>query len=431
MLGVHENSVLVPRRPCRATRGTRCREQRDRSRTGRGDRVLRLGPGALVTAAFVGPGTVATCTVAGATHGYTLLWALAFSLGATLVLQDMAARLGAGARLGLGEALVRRTDHPWWARGLLAGLILLALVVGNGAYEAGNLAGAALGLEALWGRPISTSSTVLIVVAAATVMFIAGGLRRLQSLLVWLVLCMSVLFSVVFVATGPNLSRIAQGLMPGVSSETLTLTLALIGTTVVPYNLFLHAAAARHHRFEGGVTEARREAALSVGLGGLVSLSILGTAAQLFQHESASVADLIASLESTFGGWARVVVGGGLFAAGLTSSLTAPMAGALVAGELLSDESGPVGLKAVGLMILGAGAAVAVSGFDLMFVIVAAQAANGVLLPLVVGFLVMTMNRRNLLGRAANGWVSNLLGVFAFAVSLGLGIRLMAKALGV
>ncbi|MGK7311468.1 MAG: divalent metal cation transporter, partial [Candidatus Longimicrobiales bacterium M2_2A_002] len=66
---------------------------------------FRIGPGAVVAAAFIGPGTVTTATLAGAGYGYTLLWALTFSLLATLVLQEMAARLGLVTGEGLGEAV--------------------------------------------------------------------------------------------------------------------------------------------------------------------------------------------------------------------------------------------------------------------------------------------------------------------------------------
>ncbi len=70
-------------------------------------RLRNLGPGLLVAAAFIGPGTVTTATVAGARFGYALLWALAFSVVATIVLQEMSARLGLVTREGLGEVRCR------------------------------------------------------------------------------------------------------------------------------------------------------------------------------------------------------------------------------------------------------------------------------------------------------------------------------------
>jgi len=71
-------------------------------------RGRRMGPGAIVAAAFIGPGTVTTATLAGAQFGYSLLWALTFSVLATVIFQEMAARLGLVTRAGLGEAIRNR-----------------------------------------------------------------------------------------------------------------------------------------------------------------------------------------------------------------------------------------------------------------------------------------------------------------------------------
>ncbi|MEL7285716.1 MAG: divalent metal cation transporter, partial [Pseudomonadota bacterium] len=73
---------------------------------------IDLGPGVLVAAAFIGPGTVTACTLAGSNFGYALIWALLFATVSTIILQDMAARLGAGAKLGLGEALMQTANRP-------------------------------------------------------------------------------------------------------------------------------------------------------------------------------------------------------------------------------------------------------------------------------------------------------------------------------
>ena len=67
--------------------------------------MRKFGPGLLVTAAFIGPGTITTASIAGAHFGLALFWALLFSVATTMILQEMAARLGIVARLGLAEAL--------------------------------------------------------------------------------------------------------------------------------------------------------------------------------------------------------------------------------------------------------------------------------------------------------------------------------------
>ena len=106
-----------------------------------------LGPGFLVTAAFIGPGTILTASRAGAEFGLSLLWALLFSLGMTFVLQEMALRLGLVKRLALTTILRDAVAQPLFKWGLLV-LVGLAIVVGNSAYEGGNLTGAAAGAAA-------------------------------------------------------------------------------------------------------------------------------------------------------------------------------------------------------------------------------------------------------------------------------------------
>ena len=99
----------------------------------------------MVAAAFIGPGTVTTATFAGSSYGFTLLWAVLFSVVSTLVLQEMTARLGVIAQKGLGQALRNKVTHPA-LKFMLSLLVLSAILVGNAAYEAGNISGAVLGL---------------------------------------------------------------------------------------------------------------------------------------------------------------------------------------------------------------------------------------------------------------------------------------------
>jgi len=111
-----------------------------------------IGPGPLVAAAFIGPGTVTLCTLAGVNFGFALLWAMVLSIVATVVLQEMSARLGVIAQKGLSEIIRTEISNPLF-KGLAILLILSAIVIGNAAYEAGNISGGVLGLEAVFGNP--------------------------------------------------------------------------------------------------------------------------------------------------------------------------------------------------------------------------------------------------------------------------------------
>jgi manganese transport protein len=73
--------------------------------------LKNIGPGTLVAAAFIGPGTVTVCTIAGVEFDFTLLWAMALSIVATIVLQEMAARLGIVTQKGLAETITAEISN--------------------------------------------------------------------------------------------------------------------------------------------------------------------------------------------------------------------------------------------------------------------------------------------------------------------------------
>ena len=120
-----------------------------------------IGPGTLVAAAFIGPGTVTICTIAGVNFGFNLLWAMLLSVIATVVLQEMAARLGVISQKGLSEVIREEIKIPF-VKHFVTLLILGAIVVGNAAYEAGNISGGILGLETIFGKSLLNMGSKLL-----------------------------------------------------------------------------------------------------------------------------------------------------------------------------------------------------------------------------------------------------------------------------
>ncbi len=399
-------------------------------------RLRAIGPGALTAAAFIGPGTVTTATVAGARYGYALVWALIFATLAAIILQEMAARLGVAGRLGLGEAITRAAGAgavKWAAMAL----IIAALFIGNAAYEGGNIAGAVLGVQAA--IPDASREIVAATIAAlAAIVLFFGGYRIIERVLIGAVLLMTVAFASALIMVGPDWTMLARGaFLPSIPPGALAVAVGLIGTTIVPYNLFLHAAAARK-RWESadGLADARFDARLSIGLGGVVSILVLSTAAaSLFGAglEIASAADMARQLEPAFGAGAVWLLGVGLFAAGLSSAITAPLATGFAAAELFGFESDPKAAKfrMVAGAVLLIGAIVAITGARPVEIILLAQFANGLLLPIVAGFLLFAANRRALLGKYVNGALANIAGGIVLLITGGLGLRAILRAAGV
>ncbi len=398
------------------------------------------GPGVLVAAAFIGPGTVTVCTVAGATYGYGLLWALVLSIIATIVLQEMAARIGLISGSGLAKVIRDFTKNKI-ARILSIGLILSAIAIGNGAYEAGNISGGVLGLEALGvsgginiGGVALNYWSILIGILAGILLFI-GSYKLLEKILVALVIVMSLAFVITAIVTKPHILGILKGsLIPQIPEGSLLTIIALVGTTVVPYNLFLHASLVREKwQSPEDLNAVKRDTRVAVILGGFVSMAIVICAATVKDPTINNASDLAQSLQPLFGDYATYFIGIGLGAAGLTSAITAPLAAAYVVKGCLGWSSNlkSTSFRIVWLVVLIAGVLFSSLGFKPITIIKFAQVTNGIVLPLIAGYLIWLANKKELLGVYRNTKIQNVVSIVIWLIVLGLGLRSIFKVFGI
>jgi NRAMP (natural resistance-associated macrophage protein)-like metal ion transporter len=388
----------------------------------------KFGPGILVTAAFIGPGTVTTASIAGAQFGFSLLWALLFSVVATALLQEMAARLGLVTRQGLAQALRAQFAGSWLGSAAIV-LVVIAIGFGNAAYEAGNITGAALGLESIFSLPMSAWSLAVGLIAG--ILLYLGIYRLIEKLLVAMVLLMSAVFLATLVQVAPSPTAMLKGaLLPTVPEGSLLTVIALIGTTVVPYNLFLHASAVQEKwpasvETRRALRESRIDTGFSIGLGGLITLAVMSTSAAAFFGAGGefSAVNMARQLEPLLGSSSRYFFAAGLFAAGLSSAVTAPLAAAYAVCGVLGwsrDLKSP-GFRGVWAAVLLCGTGYAALGARPLTAILFAQAANGFLLPICALFLLLVMNRRDQLGEYTNAAAANLAGGAVVLVTLALG----------
>lgn len=394
----------------------------------------RPGPGMMVSAAFIGPGTVTACTLAGANFGFALLWALVFATITTIILQSFAIRIALVTQLGLAEAMLKTIASPI-VRTMAALLLISALVLGNAAYEAGNMSGAALGLEAINGGALAFGIAPVIIAIAlfAAAMLIFSKPKWVENILILLVLLMSASFLLTFLLIRPDLGALLQGFVPVVPEGGLMTAIALIGTTIVPYNLFLHAASVRQRWDAEQLPEAQLDNTISIGIGGLVSMTILATAAASLFGSGKTIEnamDMAQQLTPLFGSLATVTLGAGLFAAGLTSAITAPLATGYIVQEIFGSSGSRRPFQIGALIVIVSGMLASLLGYRPVELIFVAQIANGLLLPIVAVFLLKLANNKMLLGKYANGFRANILGAAILLITTALGLRLIARALG-
>lgn len=390
-----------------------------------------IGPGVLIAAAFIGPGTVTVCTLAGVQFGYALLWAMLLAMIAAIVLQEMAARLGIITQKGLALNIREAISIPW-VRWLVIGLILAAIVLGNMAYQAGNIGGGMLGLEAMTGT--SSSFFPWIIGALAFLLLYIGSYKTLEKVFIALVLLMSLSFLLTALITRPNLIEVGKGLLlPSTPDDSVLTIIALIGTTVVPYNLFLHASLVKE-KWEGqaALQEARRDTLITIFLGGAVSMAIIVAASAIPGGTVNSAMDLARGLEPLYGSAARYGMGIGLFAAGITSAITAPLAAAYVTSNCLgwSTDMKSTKFRGVWMVVLLIGVLTLSLEVQPIQVIQFAQVANGILLPVVAIFLLWVVNRNGLMGYARNTRGQNLLAILILGLIIMLAVRSIINVLG-
>lgn len=399
------------------------------------EKLKTMGPAAIVTAAFIGPGTITTASIAGAKFGYSLIWAMVFSVFATIVLQEMSARLGIVTRKGLGTALREQFSNPVAKYGSIF-LVVSAIGIGCAAYETGNILGGAMGLEAISGISMNVWGPLMGI--GGYFLLRTGNYKFVEKFLIGLVVLMSATFITTAIVVSPDWGEILKGMViPSVPKGSVFLIMALVGTTVVPYNLFLHSSAVQE-RWEdaSGLKESRSDIFLSIILGGLISIAVVITASAAFFGTNIAInnaGDMAKSVEPLLGSWAKYFFAFGLFSAGLSSTITAPLAAAYATAGAMGWEADlkDKKFKAVWTTVLLIGIVFSAVGLKPLSAIIFAQAANGILLPIIAIFLLYAMNNKKRLGKYVNTPLTNILGIIVVLVACGLGLRGILRVIGV
>ena len=396
-------------------------------------RILNILFWSVISAAFIGPGTVTTAAKAGATFGFDLLWALVFSTIACLVLQEASARIAILSNHNLGQAIAYQYRDKS-IRMLVLALVVGAIILGAAAYQTGNILGAVAGVSL-----VSSTSPQLLILIIAGIAALVLSLPTLQNLARFtglIVMVMGIAFFTTAVLLKPDISLILKGsLIPVMPTgmESGLLVLGLVGTTVVPYNLFLGSGISNKKQ---SLREMRFGLSVAVILGGMISMAVL-VVGSVVQGEFSFQA-LAQVLTNRIGSWTIFVLALGLFAAGFSSLITAPLASALTAQGLFGDRNQPErwavnsrNFRLVWSFVLISGVSFGLAGFKPIPAIIAAQALNGLLLPFVSVFLLMVTNDPKILGKNnVNGMLSNfLLGIVVW-ISFILGLINVFKAAG-
>jgi manganese transport protein len=358
------------------------------------------------------PGNWATDLGAGSAYGYSLLSIVLISSLIAMALQSLAARLGVATGLNLAQACRARYPRP------VALALWITSQIAIIACDMAEVLGAAFALKLLFGMPLLAGVFVGALGTLALLLLERRRRRGLEGAIVLLTLLVAAcLFVDVFMAR-PSFREAAWGLLPPADlfadQARILLAVGIVGATVMPHNLYLHSALVT--RGEAGpptdLTAKRRRLKWAIGdtcvaltLAFFVNAAILVLAAAAFGANGNKVADfseaysLLAPLLGT--SVASVLFGVALLAAGQTSTVTATMAGGIIAEGFLGLHLNPWRLRLAtrcGALVPAAVAIVLAGEGSLTWLLVLSQVVLSLQLPFAVLPLVHFCRDRRLMG---------------------------------
>lgn len=393
------------------------------------EKFKNMGPAAIVTSAFIGPGTITTTTIAGIEFKYSLLWAVLFSGIALAVLMEMAGRIGIISDHDITEATIASFPKSRAIELIIKGIIIVTLFAVAFGFEAGNLIGGSLGLaDALnlpqWGAALILGGISLYAVAIGT----AKTLEKLMSIFVGL---MGFIFVLTMILVGPNYGEVLTGFVPSIPEGATVNAVALIGTTLIGINLLMHAVttAEKWHGPEH-LDDARFDINFNVAIGTVITIAIIVTSATVLYGTGTVVTSPIVfsqMLEPVLGDFARYIGDIGIAAAGLSSAIATPLVMKVVLARMFKWEPNDKRASLAAASAVVFGTIFAMFGTSPTQIIVFASANSGIFLPVVAILIMISANNKELMGEYKNTLLQNILGALATLVTLGLGINSLMK----
>ncbi|HEY6495968.1 MAG TPA: Nramp family divalent metal transporter [Trebonia sp.] len=313
---------------------TTMREVRARGRV-RGALGL-LGPAFVAAVAYVDPGNFATNFAGGAGSGYELLWVIVMANLMAVLIQYLTSKVG----LATGRSLPELCRERYGTR--VNALLWLQAEVVAMATDLAEFVGAAIGLNLVFGVPLFLAGLITAAVAFAVLGLQQRGYRRFELAVIALLALVGLGFLYLFFAAGgQDYRQAAGGLVPHLSGGTMSLTVGIVGATVMPHVVYLHSALQKDRIKPADKQERhalliwnRRDCFIGLGIAGVINMAMLCIAAALFHRPGltgiSELGPVYTHLGSLVGGGAALAFGVALMASGLSSSSVGTYAGQVV-----------------------------------------------------------------------------------------------------
>jgi manganese transport protein len=367
--------------------------------------LAMLGPAFVASIAYVDPGNFATNLQGGAKFGFMLLWVVVLANLMAMLIQYLSAKLGIVTGRNLPESF--RAHYPrWTSRAMWVQAEIISMST-----DIAEFLGAALALNLLFHVPLVIAGVMTGFIAFGLLELRVHGYRRFEIAITGLLGLIFLGFIYETFKIGPSASGVASGLVPHLAgSESLYLAVGIIGATVMPHAIYLHSALtqdrmplrddrerARVLRFE------RTDVIIALGIAGLINLSMLAVAAQLFHTSGLTGIDTIQGAHAGFanlvGGGAALAFAIALLASGASSSSVGTYAGQVVMAGFINVR---ISLYVRRIVTMVPALVVLALGVNPTDALVLSQVVLSFGIPLALIPLVILTSRRDVMGVHVN-----------------------------
>jgi len=393
-----------------------------------------MGPGIITANVDNDAGGIATYSIAGANFGYAFLWAVIPVIFALIVVQEMSARMGAVTGKGLAD-LIREN---YGAK--VTFYAMLALLVTNLGNTMTEFSGVAASLQ-IFG--VSKYISVPIAAVSVWLLVVKGTYKTVEK--VFLIAC---LFYVTYIVSGfmagPDWAAVGTELVtPEFHFNTpwIYMLIGVIGTTIAPWQLFFMQSSI----VEKGIgvehyKHSRWDAIAGCVMAGIVVFFIIVACAATIHPAGIRVetaADAALALKPLAGEYCSWLFAFGLFNASIFAATVLPLAVAYYVCEGLGWEAGvnktfseaPQFYTLFTVTILLGMGVVLIPGFPLFKMMVLSQVVNGIVLPFILIFMILIINREDIMGELTNGKIWNVVSWFTVIVMIVLTLLMMVTLL--
>ena len=391
-------------------------------------RLALLGPAFVAAVAYIDPGNFATNITGGAKYGYLLVWVIIAANLMAMLVQYLSAKVGVATGRNLPELARDALPRPvTWGLWVQAEIIAIAT-------DLAEFVGAAIALNLLFGVPPFTAGLMTAVVAFAILALQTRGYRRFELAIAALLGIVLLGFLYDLLQVGVDGPAFVSGMVPHFDgTESILIAVGILGATVMPHVVYLHSALTQS-RIKAENDDERRElmrfqradVLIAMGLAGVINLTMLIVAAQLFHDSGHSSIDSIegahAGLNTLLGGGAALAFAVALLASGLSSSSVGTFAGQVVMQGFINFRI-PLFLRRA--ITMTPALIVLASGANTTDVLVLSQVVLSFGIPFALVPMILLTRRADLMGALVNRKLTTVIASIVAAMIIGLNIFLL------